>query len=210
MRRITLLGVMTLWLCGVASAQGFQLSPNQPVTVRFESVKLIEKGTPAANFPGVAAQGEFLLDATGTVLTVRLQNVSTATANATLYALDLGLPQRLVSRNKLEATFSEFPENANWLGPTDNPAPTGGLGFCVFAARAAALQRFEDFLVSSASLPPGFLMANQRGTVTLKLIYLTGGQEATLRVEPRLYFLAPDTKAPQTKRVQLVVSSAAR
>lgn len=202
---------LLVWLCltGAVCAQGLQLTPNQPVTVRFDSVKLIEKGTPAANFPGVAAQGEFLLDATGTVLTIRLQNVSTTAANAALYAIDLGLPQRLVNRNKLTATFGEFPEGETWLGPTDNAAPTAGLGFCTFAARAAALRRFDDFLATSTTLTPGFLPTGQRGTITLKLTYLAGGQEATLRVEPRLYFLAPDTKTPQTKRVQLIVSSAA-
>jgi hypothetical protein len=206
MKRFSALLIVWLCLSAGAVAQVLQLTPEQPVTVRFDNVRLLEKGTPPASFPGVAAQAEFLLNATGTILTIKLQNISAASAQAVLYALDLGLPLRLVNRNKLEAQFREFPAGVSWIGPTDNAAPTAGLGFCTFAARAAALQRFDDFLSTTTTLPASFLQTDQRGLISLKLTYSPGGREPVFTIEPRLYFLAPDTKTPQTKRVRLVVT----
>jgi hypothetical protein len=210
MRNLAALCFVLFWLPTAALAQVIALAPNQSANVRFDSVRLLEQGTPPANFPGVAAHGEFLLDATGTRLTIRMENVSTATANAVLYALDLGLPLRLVRQEKLEATFSEFPEGATWLGPTDAAAPTAGLGFSTFAARPAMLQRLDDFLTTTTNLPAGFLRPGQRGTITLSLTYLTGTREPVLRIEPRLYFLAPDPRTPQTNRVPLVINGTAQ
>ena len=199
--------LVLLWLClpVAAWAQKIQLNPNQPVTLRFDNVRLIQPGTPATNVSGLAAQAEFLLDTASTTLTIRLQNLSTASANAVLYGLDLGLPQRLLNRNKLEASFREFPVGGTWLGPTDNAAPTAGLGFSVFAARAAVLQRFEDFLATETALPAGFLPFNQGGTITLRISYSPSGREPVFNIEPRLYFLAPAPSEPLKRRVPLVV-----
>lgn len=202
-----LFAVWMVWLCLPLAvwAQKIQLTPSQPVTLRFDNVRLIEKGTPAATFPGVAAQAEFLLDSTSSVLTIRLQNVSTAAANAVLYGLDLGLPQRLLNRNQLEARFTEFPADGSWIGPTDNAAPTAGLGYSTFAARAAVLRRFDEFLTTDMALPAGFLQSNQPGTITLRISYSPSGREPVFNIEPRLYFLAPAPSEPLKRRVPLVV-----
>lgn len=202
-----------LWLVAAARgahAQQIPLAPNQSVTVRFDQVRLLEKGTPPVLFQNVSAQGNFSLDETGSVLTIRLQNTSLPAAGVALYALDIGLAHKLVNQTKMEATFSAFPDGGAWLGPTDKSALTAATGFSTFAARAAVLGRMEDLLIATSSLPAGFLQAGQGGVITLKLAVASAAIESPLRIEPRFYFLAPDPRTPLTKRMQLVVTGAAR
>lgn len=202
-----------LWLSAMATAahaQVIPLSPNRSVTVRFDQVRRLEKGTPPAVFQAVSGQAEFALDETGTVLTIRLQNTSLPAAGVALYALDIGLPHRLVNQTRMEASFSEFPAGGTWLGPTDKTAPTAAAGFSTFAARPVVLGRMEEFLAAGTSLGAGFLQAGQRGVITLKMTFAPTVKESPLRIEPRLYFLAPDPTAAMTKRVRLVVTGAAR
>lgn len=207
-----------LWLSAVtvAHAQVIPLPPKGSVTVRFDQVRRLEKGTPPALFHNVSGQAEFTLDETGTVLTIRLQNTSLPAAGAALYALDIGLLHKLVNQTRMEAAFSEFPAGGTWLGPTDKAAPTAADGFSTFAARAVVLGRMEEFLAAGASLGGGFLQAGQGGVITLRLTFSPTARESLqrpetpLRLEPRLYFLAPDPAAATTSRVRLVVTGAAR
>ena len=205
--RLALL-LAAFWLTTTAAAQVITLNTGQSANVRFDNVHLLEKGIPPAAFQNISAQASFALDATGTVLTITLQNTA-AQANAVLYALDIGLPNKLVNQIRLDATFSGFPEGGEWLGPVDSAAPTAGTGYCTFAARQALFRRLDESLDASRTLPAGFLRAGQRGTITIKLLSNTLSRELPLRLEPRFYFLAPDAKVPQTRRMALVVSGVA-
>lgn len=197
------------WLTTTATAQVVTLNTGQSANLRFDNVRLLEKGTPPANLPNINAQASFTLDQMGATLTINLENTAAAAANAVLYALDLGLPLKLVNQIRLEATFSGFPEGGEWLGPVDSAAPTAGTGYCTFASRQALFHRLDESLDASHTLPAGFLRAGQRGTITVKLLSNTLSRELPLRLEPRFYFLAPDANAPQTRRAAMVVSSAA-
>lgn len=210
MKHKTTLLFALLWLAVTAQAQVIPLNSGQSETIRFDHVRLLEKGTPPAAFQNISAQGSFALDATGAILTITLQNTAAAQANAVLYALDLGLPHKLVNQIRMEASFSDYPEEAEWLGPTDSQAPTAGTGFSTFAARQAVFRRLEEALNATTNLPAGFLRAGQGGRITLKLFFNPTARDLPLRIEPRLYFLAPDPNAPQARRIPLTVTGAAR
>jgi hypothetical protein len=199
-----------LWLTVTSQAQVIPLSSGQAETIRFDHVRLLEKGTPPAAFQNVSAQASFALDATGTTLTITLQNTAALQSNAVLYALDLGLPNKLVNQIRLEASFSEFPDGAEWLGPVDSATPTAGTGFTTFAARPVLSRRLEESLDAQNNLSTDFLRVGQSGRITLRLLSNSVSRDVPLRLEPRLYFLAPDPNAPQLKRLPLVVTGAAR
>ena len=210
MKYKTTLLLALFWLAVTAQAQVIPLNTGQSETIRFDNVRLLEKGTPPAAFQNISAQASFALDATGTTLTITLQNTAATQANAALYALDLGLPNKLVNQIRLEASFSEFPDEAEWLGPVDSAAPTAGTGFTTFAARPALFRRLQESLDAKTTLSADFLRAGQSGRITLRLLSSSSARELPLRIEPRLYFLAPDPNAPQIRRVPLVVTGAAR
>jgi hypothetical protein len=210
MKSITTLLFALLWLNVTVQAQVIPLNSGQAETIRFDHVRLLEKGTPPAAFQNVSAQASFALDATGTTLTITLQNTAAVQANAVLYALDLGLPNKLVNQIRLEVSFSEFPDGAEWLGPVDSATPTAGTGFTTFAARPALFRRLEESFDAKTDLSTDFLRAGQSGRITLKLLSNSVARDLPLRIEPRLYFLAPDPNAPQIKRIPLVVTGAAR
>ncbi len=199
-----------LWLTITARAQVIPVQAGQTETIRFDHVRLLEKGTPPAAFQNISAQASFALDAAGTTLTITLQNTAAAQANAVLYALDIGLPLKLVNQIRMEATFSEFPAGSEWLGPVDSAAPTAGTGVSTFAARPAVFRRLEESLDANNKLSTDFLRAGQSGRITLTLFFNPTARDLPLRIEPRLYFLAPDPKAPQTRRIPLAVTGAAR
>ncbi len=196
-------------LAVTARAQVIPVNAGQTETIRFDNVRLLEKGTPAA-FQNISAQASFALDAAGTTLTITLQNTAAAQANAVLYALDIGLPLKLVNQIRMEAAFSEFPDGSEWLGPVDSAAPTAGTGVSTFAARPAVFRRLEESLDAKNNLSADFLRTGQSGRITLKLFFNPTARDLPLRLEPRLYFLAPDPKAPQTRRIPLAVTGAAR
>src|SRR5436190_12138297 len=81
------------------------LKPGSSVTVSFDDIRLHEKGTPPFVLAGVGALATLALDESGTVLTVTLQNVSLLNTGATLYALDLALPHKLVNETRMTASF---------------------------------------------------------------------------------------------------------
>lgn len=199
-----------LWLAVTAQAQVIPINSGQSETIRFDHVRLLEKGAPSGAFQNISAQASFVLDATGTTLTITLQNTAAAQANAVLYALDLGLPNKLVNQIRLEASFSEFPDGAEWLGPVDSATPTAGTGFTTFAARPALFRRLEESFDAKINLPPDFLRTGQSGRITLKLLSSSILRDVPLRIEPRLYFFAPDPNAPQIRRIPLTVTGAAR
>ena len=210
MKHKTALLFALLWLTLTAHAQIIPLQPSQSQTIRLDNTRLLEKGTPPAAFQNISAQASFALDETGTTLTITLQNTTAANANAVLYALDLGLPVKLVNRVRLEAAFSNFPDGSEWLGPIDTAAPTAGTGVNTFVARPAAFHRLTELLDASTSLSADFLRAGQSGRITLRLLFTPQAGDLPLRLEPRVYFLAPDPKAPQSARVPLLVTGAAR
>lgn len=195
-------------LLASAHAQVVTLNTGQSASVRFDVVRVLEKGTPLANLPNINAQASFTLDHAGTTLTINLENTGTAAA-AVLYAFDLGLSPKLMNQIRVEATFNGFPDGGEWLGPVDSAAPTAGTGYCTFASQPALFRRLEESLDASRNLPAGFLRAGQRGTITVKLLSSVAARELPLRFEPRFYFLAPAANAPQTRRMPLVVSGAA-
>src|SRR5215470_12110260 len=104
--RLSILLLLWLAVAGAAVAGEIPLRASESVTVMFDSVQLLEKGTPPVSASGIGAQATFTLDATGTLLTVTLQNISQPVANAVLYAFDLGLPPQLVNQASFEGTFN--------------------------------------------------------------------------------------------------------
>jgi hypothetical protein len=177
------------------------LKPGSSVMVSFDDIRLHEKGTPPIVLSGVGALANLSLDESGTILTVTLQNVSLLNTGAALYALDLDLPKKLVNQTHVTATFSNFPGETNWLGPTDQAA----LGSFVFAARAAVLKRLDDFLSMQTQLPAGFLQPGQQGKITIT-IQLPPDARGPLRLTPALYFLIPNPQSSQGTRLSLVVA----
>ncbi|MBI1763237.1 MAG: hypothetical protein HYR56_17575 [Acidobacteria bacterium] len=210
MKHKTALLFALLWLTGAARAQVIPLKAGQSETIRFDNVRPLEKGPPPAAFQNISAQASFALDATGTILTITLQNTAAGQANAVLYALDLGLSFKQINQTRLEASFSEYPDGAEWLGPVDSAAPTAGTGTSTFAAKPAVFRRLQELLDTRNNLSADFLRTGQSGRITLQLLNSATSRDQQLRLEPRLYFLAPDPNAPQTKRLPLAVTGAAR
>jgi hypothetical protein len=156
----------------------------------------------------VAARVTLSLDSTGTVLTVNVQNTSLV-ADALLYAVDLGLSDKFVTSTRMVATFSGFPANGRWFGPTDTAGPTNATGTATFAAREAIAGRMEDYLNRQTTLKAGFLRVGQGGTITVKLTLAAAARNKPLLIDPVAYFLVNDPQA-QTKRMQIVSTGVVR
>lgn len=162
---------------------------------------LTKKGTTPTGLQAIAARVVLSLDSTGTVLTVNFQNIAT-TADAVLYALDLGLPNKFVAVNRMDASLSGFPAGARWLGPTDSSGPTNAIGTSTFAARETIAERMEDFLNKQKTLSVGFLQKGQGGTITVKFTPSAQAKNRPLLIDPVAYFLVSDPNAPG-KRLQI-------
>ena len=198
-----LLATLLCLLSLTVSARNYALLPGESVTVNFDRILLLEKGTPPVAYRNVGAVAVFALDATGTVLTVTLQNLSLADSRAALYALDLGLSKKLALQTQAEASFNGFPVNAQWLGPTDYESVTAASGAFTFAAREAVLGTMSDFLDNQALLPTSFLQPGQRGGFTIQFTFAESAKESPLRIAPTAYFVAPDARAATPKRLRL-------
>lgn len=185
------------------------LQPGGTLTLNCATGNVLTKNsTTATGSQAVAARVTMALDSTGTVLTVNLQNTSTA-PDALLYALDLGLPHKFITVNRMEATFSGFPTGARWLGPTDIVGPTNATGTSTLAAREVIGGRMEDYLKPQKSLPPGFLRTGQAGSITVKITLSADARQKPLQLDPVAYFLVNDPKAPN-KRIQIASTNGVR
>lgn len=163
---------------------------------------LSKKGTTPTGLQTVAARVTMSLDSTGTVLTLNLLNTATM-PNAVLYALDLGLPNKFVAVNRMEATFSGFPAGARWLGPTDSSAATNGIGTSTLAAREVIAGRMDDYLKPQTSLSAGFLRPGQSGKITVKFTLAASAKQKPLQLDPVAYFLV-NASNPKDNRIQIV------
>ncbi|HEX4949116.1 MAG TPA: hypothetical protein VFZ34_20735 [Blastocatellia bacterium] len=169
---------------------------------------LTKKKTIATGSQAVAARLTMSLDSTGTVLTINLQNTAT-TPDAVLYAIDLGLPNRFVAVNRMEASFSGFPAGARWHGPTDIAGPTNAIGTSTFAAREVMASRMDDYLPRQKSLSAGFLRTGQSGRITVKITLTAEARQKPLLLNPVAYFLVNDPNSPGN-RMQIASLSAVR
>lgn len=170
---------------------------------------LTKKSTSVRATQLIAARVTMSLDKEGTILTVNVQNTS-ITQDAMLYAVDLGLSNKLAAVLRMEATFSGFPAGARWLGPTDLSGPTNGTGATTLAAKEVIAGRMEDYLKPQTSLSPGFLRPGQSGTIKLKLTptSATNAKQKLLplQVQPVAYFLA-NAPNPRNDRIQVATTS---
>lgn len=191
-------------------AGGVSLKPGTAVTVDCATGHtLTKKATLPTGSLAIVAGVTFTLDSTGTILKITLQNTSVAATGAALYALDLGLPKKLVNILRMEASFGGFPVGTRWYGPTDAADPTNGTGNATFAAREALAGRFDEYLSKEKVLTNGFLQPGQSGTITIKLTLSAEAKKLALDVNPVAYFLVPDPTA-QTKRLQVASTGIVR
>jgi hypothetical protein len=185
------------------AAQNYSLKPGESVTVNFDLIRLLEKGTPPVAYRNVGALATFTLNASGTGLTVNLQNLSLPESAAALYALDLGLTKKLALQTQGQMSAGKFSPNAVWLGPTDNESVTYGTGSFTFAARDAVLGQMLDFTESLAPLPASFFTSGQQGSFTVQFNVAEEAKDSVLRFRPVAYFVAPDTRSATPKRLRL-------
>lgn len=175
------------------------LQPGKTVTIDCSNGNLLtKKKTTATGSQAVAARLTMTLDDTGTLLTITVQNTAT-TADAVLYAIDLGLPQRFVAVNRLQGSASGFPTGARWYGPTDTAGPTNAIGTSTIAAREVLAGRMEDYLPRSKNLSAGFLRVGQSGKITVKITPTAAARQQALLLNPVAYFLANDPNAPASR-----------
>lgn len=192
-----------LWLA--SSVFGAEVSLKPGSSVAFDCVNsysFTKKESKKLDVQPVSATVNLSLDSAGTLLTIDLQNNSQAASESALYALDLGLPIKFLSVNRLDAMFSLFPSGSNWYGPTDLAKPTNGMGASTFAVRDMIFGNPDDFLDKQKILSAGFLRSGQSGKIVVKL---AGGVEAktrSLKIDPVTYFLSNDPANPN-KRIQI-------
>lgn len=178
------------------------LKPGDILTIDCVNGNLLtKKETKATGLQTVAARVTLSLDSTATVLTVNVLNTATAT-DAVLYALDLGLPDKFVTVNRMTATFGGFPTGVRWQGPTDSAGLTNGIGNSIFAAREVIAGRMDDYLNRQTKLSAGFLGIGQGGNITVKFILAAEAKNKPLQIDPVAYFLMNDPNAP-SKRIQI-------
>ena len=192
-------------LCASFFAQALVLKPGETQTVNFDQLRSLEKGPVPQALPKVAARATITLQADGQTLVVKLQHLSVARGStAALYAFDLGLTNKQAVEMRATATYSEFPAQAVWMGPTDAAELTAGKGSFTFAARDAIVREIDDYLRSAIPLPPSFLQAGQQGCITIKLSSEDVGKERPLRLSPMAYFVVPEPTAPTARRLRMV------
>ncbi len=185
------------------------LKPGSAVIVTHENGKVYARGKAPTRMQNVSAQTAYSLDKSGTVLTITVQNTSPANSGAALYALDLALPLKLVTRTQMEAVFQKFPTGAIWDGPTDKRDTLSPTGYCTFAARETILGEIDDYLKIQTKLTNGFLLPGQRGEIVLTFNFpanVPANMKAALQIAPVAYFLTPDPSAPQQKRIPVAVA----
>ena len=204
--RCMLFVMVGLWLTLPVLSDGTPLQPGRTLTVNCAvENELTKKEVTARTTQQIAARVTLTLDSAGTLLTVTVQNTST-TADAVLYAVDLGLSNKFIADNRLEATFSGFPAGARWLGPTDASGPTNGIGNTTLATREVIAGRVSDYLKPQTTLPAGFLRLGQSGTIKVKITPNPKAKQKLLQVQPVAYFLANGAK-PSNNRIQIVSTS---
>lgn len=200
-----------LWVLGTVpvGAVPTPLRLGDTVTIDCDIGKILtRRNTTDTGSRAIAARLTMSLDSTGTVLTINVQNTATI-LDAALYAIDLGLPDRFVAINRLDASFSGFPTNARWHGPTDLAEPTNAMGTSTFAAREVLAGRMDEYLPRQRSLSAGFLRIGQTGKITVKLTLVAAARQRPLLLDPVAYFLVNDPNAPN-KRMQIVSTSTTR
>ena len=191
-------------LCALSLAQALVLQPGETQTVNFDQLRYLEKGAVPLALPKVAARATITLQADGQTLVVKFQHLATARNTAALYAFDLGLSNKQAVEMRATATYSEFPAQAVWMGPTDAAELTAGKGSFTFAAREAVLRDIDDYVRNAAPLPPSFLTAGQQGCITIKLSSQDVGKNKSLRLSPMAYFVVPEPTAPTARRLRMV------
>ncbi len=200
---LTVVWALLLVPAGIATTP---LQPGGTLTVNCAvENELTKKATTVRATQVVAARVTLSLDREGTVLTINVQNTS-ALPDAMLYALDLGLPNRFVAVNRMEATFSGFPAGARWLGPTDLGGATNGIGTTTLAAKEVIAGRMEDYLKPQTILSAGFLRPGQSGTIKVKFLPTANVKQKALQVQPVAYFLA-NAPTLRNNRIQIASTS---
>lgn len=176
------------------------LQPGGTVTIDCNTGNVLtKKKTTATGSQAISARLTMTLDSTGTILTITIQNTAT-TADALLYAIDLGLPQRFVAVNRMQGSASGFPAGARWYGPTDTAGPTNAIGTSTIAAREVLAGRMDDYLPRSKNLSAGFLRVGQSGKITVKITPTADAKQKPLLLNPVAYFLANDPNTPTSRR----------
>ncbi len=199
----------SLWalpcLCALSLAQALVLQPGETQTVNFDQLGYLEKGAVPQALPKVIARATLTLQADGKTLVVKFQHLAAARGStAALYAFDLGLSNKQAVGTRAEATFSEFPAKAMWMGPTDGAELTAGKGSFTFAAREAVLRDIDEYLRNATALPPSFLTAGQQGCITIRLSSVDVGKQKSLRLSPMAYFVVLEPTAPTARRLRMV------
>lgn len=193
-------------ICLASSVWGVPTTLNPGKSISFDCINnytLTKKETKKLDVQSVSASVALSLDSAGTTLTIELQNNSQAASESSLYAFDLGLPTKFLSVNRMDATFSLFPSQALWYGPTDIANPTNAIGASTFAVRDMILGNPAEYLDKQKALTAGFLRSGQSGRIVVKF---AGGVEAKsrpLQIDPVAYFLSNDPNN-QNKRIQIL------
>ena len=199
----TFMTVGLLWLASSVWGATVPLNPGKTLTFDCASnYSLTKKESKKLDTQAATASVVLSLDTAGTLLTIDLVNNSPIASETTLYGFDLGLPNKFLSVNRMDATFNLFPARARWHGPTDLANPTNAIGDCTFASRDMIFGNPADFLDKQKTLTASFLPSGQGGRIVVKLAGTMDAKTRPLLVDPIAYFLTNDPNN-QNKRIQI-------